>query len=214
MSEVEVAIVGAGNVGSALARRFVASGIETVLGVRKPEPVRAKFEALGVKVATPREAIAAARVAFLAVPGKVAIEVAHELASVLAGKILVDCNNPVGRAGGIVWDPPPEGSLAAALQARLPDSQVVKGFNGFGAEFHEDPRLGAGRVDVFLAGPDAAKAEVAQLGERAGFRTIDAGPLRNAALLENLAVLWIHLAMFGGHGRDVAFVLTRRSASS
>ena len=45
---------------------------------------------------------------------------------------------------------------------------------------------------------------------KAGFSPIDAGPLRNASVLENLAMLWIHLALVGGKGRDVAFKLLHR----
>ena len=48
------------------------------------------------------------------------------------------------------------------------------------------------------------------IATKAGFTPIDVGPLRNAALLESLAVLWIHLAMKGGQGRHVAFKLLER----
>jgi hypothetical protein len=51
---------------------------------------------------------------------------------------------------------------------------------------------------------------VAAIARAAGFEPIDAGPLRNAAVLENLAMLWIHLAMVGGHGRQVGFKLLGR----
>lgn len=66
-------------------------------------------------------------------------------------------------------------------------------------------------VDVPLASDDAeAKALVSSIATKVGFTPIDAGPLRNAALLESLAVLWIHLAMKGGQGRHVAFKLLKR----
>jgi predicted dinucleotide-binding enzyme len=51
---------------------------------------------------------------------------------------------------------------------------------------------------------------VAELARGAGFRPLDAGPLRNAALLEAMAVLWIQLALVGGHGREVAWKLLDR----
>lgn len=206
-----VAIIGAGRVGGALARRFVASGLEVALGVRRPDAVRASFRAQGIEVAAPAEAIARAQIVFLAVPGPVAVEVAREHAGALAGKILVDCNNPVGRdAEGLVHRPPPEGSLAAALAAALPGVAVVKAFNTFGAELHADPVIDERGVDVLVAGEDRAKAPVIALARTAGFEPVDAGPLRNAALLEALAVLWIHLATAGGHGRGFSFVIRRR----
>ena len=66
-------------------------------------------------------------------------------------------------------------------------------------------------IDVHLAGDDSgAKAAVAEIAEQAGFTVVDCGPLRNAALLENLAVLWIHLAVTEGRGRFVGFKLLER----
>jgi 8-hydroxy-5-deazaflavin:NADPH oxidoreductase len=130
-----------------------------------------------------------------------------------AGALIVDCTNPVRWDGGPVWDPPSEGSVAQALAAAFPEARVVKAFNTFGAEFHADPRIDADHaIDIFMAGDDeGAKATVAAVAEKAGFVPVDAGPLRNASVVENLAILWIHLALAGGQGRDVAFKLLRRS---
>jgi hypothetical protein len=87
----------------------------------------------------------------------------------------------------------------------------VKGFNQFGAEFHGDPTLPGGGAQVFLASDDAeAKKTVSEIATQGGWRPVDAGPLRNASVLENVAMLWIHLAMVGGQGRDFAFVMQRR----
>jgi predicted dinucleotide-binding enzyme len=89
---------------------------------------------------------------------------------------------------------------------------VIKGFNHFGVEVQRSPQLATGPADAFFAG-DApeAKSRVMRLAEQMGFRAHDAGPLRNAALLENLAVLWIHLATVGGVGRTFAFRIERQS---
>ena len=124
---------------------------------------------------------------------------------------IINFTNPVGWDGGPVWSPPPEGSNSAALAAALPGARVVKAFNTFGAEFHADPSLPGGPADVQIAGDDdAARQQVAAIAERSGFTPVDAGPLRNAALLESLAVLWIHLATVGGRGRNAAFRLISR----
>jgi predicted dinucleotide-binding enzyme len=129
----------------------------------------------------------------------------------ISGKVLVDCNNPLKWDDGPVHTPPPEGSLTAALAKAFPMARVLKGFSTFGAEFHLDPKLGSTNIDVQLAGDDAeAKALVSSIASRAGFTPVDAGPLRNAALLESLAILWIHLAMRGGHGREIGFKLLKR----
>jgi predicted dinucleotide-binding enzyme len=112
---------------------------------------------------------------------------------------------------GPVLTPPDAGSVTAALAAALPAARVVKAFNHFGAEIQQDPALAGGAADVLLAGDDAgAKTDLIGLATTMGFRAHDAGPLRNAALLESMAVLWIHLATQGGMGRDWAFAVARR----
>lgn len=208
-----IAIVGPGTVGIAIARGLVAAGFSRVtFGVRSTAKVAETLAAFAGKVtaAPGAEAAAAAEVVFLAVPGQVAVAAAQALGD-LRGKIVVDCNNPLTWNQGPVWAPPPEGSITAALAAALPGTRVLKAFNTFGSEFHADPRLADTVADVPIAGDDPeAKATLSALIERAGFRPLDAGPLRNAAVLENMAVLWIHLALVGGHGREVAFKLLRR----
>lgn len=208
-----IAIVGPGNVGSAIARRLVDAGFTRVtFGVRSTAKIAEALAGFDGKVtAAPAAQAAAADVVFLAVPGSAAVAAARDLGD-LRGKIVVDCNNPLTWNQGPVWAPPPEGSITAALQAALPEARVLKAFNTFGAEFHADPKLGDTVADVFVAGDDAsAKQTLAELLQRAGFRAVDSGPLRNAAVLENVAVLWIHLALVGGHGREVALKLLRRT---
>jgi NADPH-dependent F420 reductase len=203
----KIAIVGPGNVGSALGGRLESSGFAVVYGVREGSDAKSAGKAARASV---KEAASGADVIFLAVPGQVALEAAKGLGP-CEGKIVVDCNNAIRWDGGPVWNPPAEGSLAQAIQKALPGARVVKAFNQFGAEYHADPKVGDTNADVFLAGDDAeAKAIVSSVAEAAGFRPIDAGPLRNASVLENLAVLWIHLAMVGGQGRDIVFKMLSR----
>jgi predicted dinucleotide-binding enzyme len=204
-----VAILGAGNVGQALASRLVAAGVAVRFGVRDPGAARLTGELSAVPVMAPHDAAAGAEVVLLAVPAGAALGVARS-AGDLTGKVLVDCTNPLRWDRGPVWDPPAEGSVTAALAAALPGVAVAKGFNHFGAEVQRDPRLAAGAADAFFAANDApAKAIVMALATRMEFRAHDAGPLRNAAVLENLAVLWIHLAVSGA-GREWAFRMDGR----
>jgi hypothetical protein len=205
-SQPTIAILGAGNVGGNLGVRLAASGYTVKFGVRPGSDVAAllarageRAEALGT-----REAAAAADIVFISTPTAVAPQVAKEAG--LGGKIVVDCTNPLTWNDGPVWAPPPAGSVAAAIAEAVPDARVVKGFNTFGAEIHLDPSLGGTVADVFLAGDDAeAKRVVAEVARQAGFSPVDSGPLRNAAVLENLAILWIHLALREGHGRTWSF---------
>lgn len=206
-----IAVIGTGNVGGNLGARLSKSGFPVHFGVRDTKGneellARCANDAAAVPVA---EAAQWAEVVFLAVPAPAAVDIAKTHAAQLEGKIVVDCNNPLVWKEGPVWSPPAEGSLAAAIAKAVPAAKVVKAFNQFGAEFHADPlHAGAPAAQTFIAGDDAAaKQTVADIAQKAGFRAVDSGPLRNAALLENLAMLWIHLATVGGHGRNFAFAM-------
>lgn len=202
-----IAIQGAGNVGCALAERLMKAGAAVMFGARDPAAVTATLAGRlpDITVTTPADAAADADIIMLAVPAAAAIAATRDAGN-LSGKILVDCTNPVKWEGGPVWAPPAEGSVAQALAKAFPGVRVLKGFNHFGAEIHANPKLQNGGADAFFAGDDAdAKRTVIELASRMGFQASDAGPLRNAALLENLAVLWIHLATATGGTRGFAF---------
>ena len=205
-----IAIIGSGNVGSSLGDRLADAGAVVRFGVRDPGKPAAK----GVEAMSVPDAVAGAGVVLLTVPADAAVEVARGLPPLGAGTVVVDCTNPLRWAGGPVWNPPQEGSVTAALASALPGVAVVKGFNHFAAEIHADPRIAGGNADAFFAGDDvAAKKRVMALAERMGFRAFDAGPLRNAGLLENLTVLWIQLATTG-IGRNFAFRVDERKKTA
>lgn len=210
--KTRIAIIGAGNVGGNLGKRLSQSGFEVRFGVREGTDVKALLAECGKNASSSglAEAAAFGDVVFLAVPGPVALDVARSLADALAGKIVVDCNNPLTWKDGPVWAPTAEGSLAASIAKAAPSARVVKGFNTFGAEHHENPGLTGSPVSVYLASDDAeAKKRVSDVATKSGFAPIDAGPLRNAGVLENVAILWIHLAMVGGQGRGFVLNLQR-----
>lgn len=209
----KIAVIGAGNVGGNLGARLSTSGFPVCFGVKDAKDTSALLArcAKDASATSVQRAAEWGEVVVLAVPAGVAVDVAHSLAAALAGKIVVDCNNPLVWKEGPVWAPPTEGSLAAAIAKAAPGARVVKGFNTFGAETHADPSHAGKPADVFLAGDDAeAKKTVSGIAERAGFHTVDAGPLRNAAVLENVAMLWIHLATVSGLGRDFTLAVRRK----
>jgi predicted dinucleotide-binding enzyme len=216
MANEKIAIVGAGNVGAALGERLGKSGFAVTFGLKAGTSAADAVVKAGsrAKAATVPEALRDADVVFVALPAPVAVSVLKETGD-CANKIIVDCTNPVGwskQPNGPTFDPPPEGSVAAALAKALPRARVVKAFNVFGAEFHRNPKLAHGEAaDVPMASDDqAAKDTVAHIAKTAGFVPVDVGPLRNAALLESMALVWIHLALVGGKGRDFAFKMLGR----
>lgn len=213
--DIEIGIVGVGNVGTALGERLAEVGYRVRYGARGEKDRAALAGAMeragGRATLTSVPDAAKADVVFLAVPGGAVLDAVAAMGP-LDGRIVVDCTNPVGP--GLTLASPPEGSNAARIAKAAPGARVVKGFNTFGAEFHRNPALGTTNADVLLASDDVeAKGIVRQIGERAGFSMLDVGGLVNAHLCEAQALLWIHLAMKGGKGREVAWkLLARRSA--
>lgn len=210
---MKIGMIGAGQVGGALARRWIACGHEIRFGVRhpaKPELVELLRE-LGPRASagTAAEAAAFAEVVVLSTPWTGTRE-AIESAGDVSGKVLVDCTNPLKPdLSGLSVGLDQSGAELVAQWAR--GARVVKCFNTTGAENMTQPRFGADRAVMFLAGDDEpAKALVTALGEALGFEMIDAGGLEVARWLEPTAMLWVHLAFRRGLGRGFAFKLLRR----
>jgi predicted dinucleotide-binding enzyme len=210
---VKVAIIGKGSVGIALGKGWANKGHKVHFGLRDPgsPEAQALVDSIGfsVGVGTVTEASASAEVVVLAVPWSAARE-AVQAAGDLAGKVLVDCTNPLapGLAGLEVGL---STSAAEQIAGWAAGARVVKAFNTTGAENMVDPVYGSQRATLFLCGDDGpAKTIVTQLGRDLGFEMIDAGPLSNARLLEPLAMLWIDLAVRQGMGRNIAFKLLSR----
>jgi 8-hydroxy-5-deazaflavin:NADPH oxidoreductase len=213
---VEIGVIGAGNVGGTLGRRWAQAGHDVVFGVRDPneEKVRTLLASAGSHARAGRvEAAAASEVVVLTVPWEAAHDAVRR-AGDLTGKVLVDVTNPVamgleGLKQGLLVGHTTSAAEQVAAWAR--GARVVKAFNTTGFGNMNDPRYGSQAVTMFVCGDDVeAKVVVTQLGEDLGFEMIDAGPLAIARLLEPLAMLWIHLAVLQGLGSEFAFTLQRR----
>jgi predicted dinucleotide-binding enzyme len=204
---MKVAIIGAGKVGSALARAWSRAWHEIWLGQRSPDAAdQALADETGATLTTPAEAARSAEVVVLSVPWAAAAEVAASLGN-LHGKIVVDCTNPLGRADGrLGLAVGYTTSGAEILAARLPGARLVKTLNHVGAEIMADTSVLPHRPVMFMAGDDAAsKDQVGALLTDIGFDAVDAGPLVQARLLEPLAMIWIDQAFSRGRGRNWAF---------
>lgn len=211
---MRIAIIGAGNVGGTLGRRWLKLGHEVVFGVRDPQGAtadRLRAELAGqLRLASPAEAAAFAEIVVLTVPSAAAESTTASLGD-LTAKVLVDATNPVGAGFAHAYA---EGSVAERVAAAAPGAHVVKAFNTTGFNIMADPQFGTESASLFVCGDDSAAMEQVQtLAAALGFDPVDCGPLRQARLLEHLALLWISMAMAHGHGRGIAFrLLTRASA--
>ena len=200
-SILKIAILGSGGVGRALHNTFSEAGMTVAFGVRNLDTHTGEGNVMLMN-----DAAMWATVVFVAVPANAAIEVLQGIRDALKGKIVVDCTNPLTWDKGPIWNPPPSGSMTAEIANLLPDTKVLKAFNYFGVEHMETPSLSGSPAQVFIAGNDLpAKKLLSQICERAHFKPVDVGPLRNAGALENIAILWIHLATVGGKGREFTF---------
>jgi predicted dinucleotide-binding enzyme len=208
---MKIAVIGMGNVGGALGRRWAEAGHQVTFGARNPGDPKTLSEAkaLGAAAAGVADAAAGAEVVVLAVPWQ-AVPSTLAAAGDLAGKVLLDCTNPLTPdLSGLEVGPTTSGGEQVAKAA--PGAKVVKVFNTTGAGNMADPRYGATRLTMLYAGDDAAaKQATARLAADLGFEPVDAGPLTMARLLEPFALLWITLAIRQQFGVDFAFNLVRR----
>ncbi len=178
-----IGLIGAGHIGSQVARLAVAHGYDVVISnSRGPETLAELVKELGPKAraATPAEAARAADMAVVTVPLKNYRQVPVEP---LAGKVVIDTNNYYPQRDGHIAELDNESTTTAELlQAHLPSSKVVKAFNHiYAAQLTTDgrPKGTLNRRALVIAGDDAAaKATVTNLLDQFGFDTVDAGPLK------------------------------------
>ncbi|MDA4844185.1 NADPH-dependent F420 reductase [Hoeflea poritis] len=207
---MDIAIVGAGSVGKALAGALKRAGHNICFGVREPDAEKYADLARDYRIAGPSDAVTACEVAILAVGWSAVEDVAGSIGPA-AGKIIIDCTNPVAMGkDGLGLTLGFDTSGGERVQALLPQADVVKTFNQIGAEFMAD----AGRLSpqpvMFVAGDsEQAKSVALALVRDVGFDAQNAGPLTQARLLEPLAMLWIWSAMKGDLGREFGFALAR-----
>jgi hypothetical protein len=210
---VKIAIIGAGNVGGTLGKGWAKKGHQVFFGVRQPQDpqIQNLLKAVGTsaRAGSPAEAAAFGEVVVLATPWP-ATEAAVKSAGDLSGKILIDCTNPLkADLSGLEIGHTTSGGEQVAGWAR--GAKVFKAFNTTGSNIMADPVIQGVPTVMFICGDDAAaKPRVLQLARDLGFDAVDAGPLKQARLIEPWALLWIYLAFNGSVGRDYGFALLPR----
>ncbi len=213
---MRLAIIGAGNVGGTLGTAWAQkAGHEIFFGVRNPasDQTQALVRRLDGKgqAGTPEQAAAFAEFIVLTTPWN-AVEAAIRSMGDLSRKIILDATNPLAMApDGLTLAIGHTISAGEKVQGWAKGASVFKTLNTTGFGNMADPLFHGVRSVMFVAGDDAAnKPQVIELVATLGFEVVDAGPLRNARLLEAHAMLWIDLALNRGLGRDFAFAMLRR----
>lgn len=184
---------GTGDQGRGLARRLALAGHRIIIGSRDADRANAAAESLGggplLSGGLNADAAEQSDVVIAAMPWEGHRDLLAALASQLAGKIVIDCVNPLGfDAKGAYALAVPEGSAAQQAAAVLPDSTVVGAFHHVAAELLLDPEVQTLDQDVLILGNDRQATDLvaALAGRIPGMRGIYGGRLRNCGQVEAL----------------------------
>jgi predicted dinucleotide-binding enzyme len=194
MKTNNIAILGKGNVGSALARGLGRN--------------YSNVHVIGNDKAAQRKAATEAEIVILAVPFPALEDVVKNLGTALDQKIVVDATNALDANMALAIGYTTSG--AEELQKKIPTARVVKAFNTVFAQHMDNGKVGTAPITALVAGDNAdAKKTVTMLAQDLGFEAVDAGPLKNARLLEPLGYLNIQLGYVLGLGTGIGFKLVR-----
>lgn len=206
---MNIAILGSGNVGSALAEGLIRAGHEVSFGARdktSAKSLKAVAQVPKASLLSIAEACHRAEVIIFTTPPEVVPSLIPQLGDVKS-KVLIDATNSVRTR------PEPYPTAFHALKSLTGSTAIVKCFNTTGFENMKEPvYAGIGPIDMFCAGSDAhAKAIARQLALDIGFSECwDFGGDDKVELLEKFALSWINLAIMQGQGRNIAFKVIRR----
>ena len=181
---LKIGIIGAGEIGGALARHWNAAGHQLMISSRHPEELQALAKEIGpnVKVGTPREAAAFGDVIMLSILYGATPQLGRDLAAELAGKIVLDAGNPYPSRDGDMAVRDRQRGTGVASAEYLPGTRLVRAFNAINSGplqrdgFRKPVRLG---IPLAASDPEAMKV-AAQLVSDAGFDPVPVGDLSRA----------------------------------
>ena len=219
MENFEIAVLGTGPVGQAVAGGLAGLGHKVVIGTRDPHDTAGREEYAAwaaehptVRLSTFAEAAAGAELVVNAAGGDVALGILDSAgADNLAGKVLLDISNPLDGSQGF---PPTlfvkdDDSLAEMIQRAHPDARVVKSLNTMNNSLMVDPQRLGEDTTVFVSGDDSdAKATVTALLRQLGHGdVIDLGGIETARGPEMWLPLWIRINLaLGGNDFNLKVV--------
>jgi predicted dinucleotide-binding enzyme len=211
---MKIGIIGAGDVGGTLGKSWRQRKHDVMFGVRNIQSQNVQRLAQMDKSLTfgnINDAVAFGDVILFAIPWTSIEETVR--GRNLSGKIVIDPTNPLTPdLRQLAFD---DSSVAERIANLAKGAKVVKAFNTIGAQTLNNLIFGSNRADLFLCGDDTpSKRVVGELAADIGFDVVDIGSLANARMLENLALLWIELALRQELGPNIAFKLLRRKGES
>lgn len=200
---MRIGIIGVGNIGATLGRKWVQAGHEVVFGVRSVHSpkVAELLDDLDQKAKAKviPSAIQASEVVLLAIPGKAVDDFIRTYNSELGGRLVIDATNTFGQ---------PVLHNVSLLQGGLPDSHVYRAFSTLGWEVFAEPMFGDERADLFYCGDEGDGREIMdELIRDVGLRPIYVGGPEAVPLIGQMTRLWFTLVMSQGYSRHTAFRL-------
>ena len=206
---MKIAIIGAGNVGGALAQSWAKAGHQIIIGARDRNSDKVKRvteQNSSIKATSVSETSGEAEVILIAASPAAVGEIAKQLGDVI-DKVIIDAMNSISSK------PAGFNNTFEALQSLTNCKNVTKCFNSTGFENMANPKYGNTSADMFMAGSSIKGKQVAaHLAKDAGFaECYDFGGDDKVALLEQFALAWINLAIFQKQGRNIAFKVLKKS---
>lgn len=204
---MNIAIIGSGNVGGALAQQWMKAGHTVTIGAKFPlsdKNIKLSKDIGEEKFVSVEKAVELSEVILLAIPPVAIFEVMEQMGD-LSNKVVIDASNSVMKG------PDPYKTVFHCLLDKT-NGEIVKCFNSTGYENILNPIYDGQGIDMFMAGDsEKAKAVAKQLALDCGFGScIDFGKSDKVELLEKFALSWINLAIMQGHGRNMAFRVVKR----
>jgi len=203
---MKIAILGTGNIGGTLGKKWAKAGHTVHFGTRdvhKPE-VEALVKSLGGNSAASSvaDAIDFGDVILFAIPGGVMDETIQANAKALDGKIIIDAANKMRSS--------PMNSLAT-FAAQAPHAKAYRAFNIYGWENFEEPEFNHIPADLFFCGPEGdSRASVEKLITDVGLSPAYLGGTDQAEVVDSLLKVWFALAAGQNKGRQLAFKVLKR----
>ncbi len=197
---MKIAILGAGNIGGTLGRKWGQAGHQVLFGVRdlqSAKTISALEQAQGAKATDASSAIRESELVLFSVPWKTVPEMAQANAAGLNGKLLIDTTNNF--AGPVI-------NNLKALQDAAPDAKIYRAFNSLGWEVFANPVFHDHIADMFYSGPDGeARSQIHSLIEAIGLNPVWVGDNDRIQLVDNMGALWVNMVFQRGWKRHSAF---------
>ena len=200
---MHIGIIGAGNIGGTLARKWAAAGHQVTLGVR--DPAKAEVQQLigelgdRCRASDVADAVTSADAVLFAVPGGAMAETLRSLSDALNDKLVFDATNNIGASVP---------NSVANIIAVSPRAAVYRTFNIYGWENFAEPVFGGIQADLFYVGPDGeSRPRAEDLIRDVGLNPVWLGGLDHVELVDQFLRVWFVLAFEQRRGRHMAFKL-------